>query len=160
MKWYLKALRQYADFGGRARRTEFWMFLLVSNLISLGLRLVDATLGLHVGGFAVLATGYFLAVLTPSVAVMVRRMHDTGNPGWRLLPIASAYGACTLVAFLAARMESAARGTVAIVALLAAMIVLIWFIVSMAIPGEPHQNKWGTNPKNPTQTTYTRPPSA
>ncbi len=45
MQWYLKALKQYADFGGRARRTEFWMFVLINVLISLVLAIIDTATG-------------------------------------------------------------------------------------------------------------------
>ncbi len=100
MQWYLKALKQYADFGGRARRTEFWMFVLVNVIISIVLGIVDAATGTAdayaVGGMASFSPGilgsiYALAVLIPSIAVTVRRLHDTDRSGWwffiQLIPI-------------------------------------------------------------------------
>ena len=83
MQWYLKVLREYATFSGRARRTEFWMFTLVSTIISIVLGLVDGLAGLSSSnGLGVLGGIYSLAVLIPSLAVGVRRLHDTGRSGW------------------------------------------------------------------------------
>lgn len=78
MNWYAKCWKQYADFSGRARRTEYWMFALVNFLISLVLNvaLVGSFLGLS------LAYLYSLAIFIPSLAVCVRRLHDIGRSGW------------------------------------------------------------------------------
>lgn len=88
MQWYLKVLRQYAEFTGRARRTEFWMFTLFSAIISLVLGLLDSLLGTTfvegtMSGW--LGMIYTLAVLLPSLGVSIRRLHDTGRSGWWLL---------------------------------------------------------------------------
>ena len=80
MNWYIKCLKQYLDFSGRAQRMEFWMFVLFNFLISLGLAIIDYVIGL---GF--LQPLYGLAVLIPAIAVSVRRLHDTGRSGWWLL---------------------------------------------------------------------------
>lgn len=82
MNWYIKCLKQYVDFNGRASRTEFWMFALFNFLISLVLAIIDVVVGL---GF--LQPIYALAVLLPALAVSVRRLHDTGRAGWWLLLI-------------------------------------------------------------------------
>jgi uncharacterized membrane protein YhaH (DUF805 family) len=85
MSWYLKALRHYADFSGRARRTEYWMFRLVNILIFFSTGAVDALLGMQksVGGeIGPVVLAYYLAVLVPSLAVGARRLHDTGRSGW------------------------------------------------------------------------------
>jgi uncharacterized membrane protein YhaH (DUF805 family) len=88
MHWYLEALKQYAVFSGRSRRKEYWYFVLFNFLISLGVGLVGGAAGAIVGaewlGFAA-ALLYFLAVLTPAVAVTIRRLHDTGRSGWWML---------------------------------------------------------------------------
>ena len=78
MNWYLKCWKQYADFTGRARRTEYWMFTLVNFLISFLLNLV------LVGTFLGLSFYYIysLAIFIPSLAVCVRRLHDVGRSGW------------------------------------------------------------------------------
>lgn len=89
MYWYLKVLRQYADFNGRARRKEFWMYSLFTVLISLVLSVVDGVLGLEIGGSGLyggwLGAIYGLVTFIPGVAVSVRRVHDTGRSGWWLL---------------------------------------------------------------------------
>jgi uncharacterized membrane protein YhaH (DUF805 family) len=82
MEWYLKALRQYSDFDGRARRMEYWMFTLFNWLISVPLLMVDMLVFESSFG---LNTLYSLAVLIPGIAVSVRRLHDVGKSGWMLL---------------------------------------------------------------------------
>jgi uncharacterized membrane protein YhaH (DUF805 family) len=86
MEWYLAVLRKYAVFTGRARRREYWMFTLVNVLISIALGIVDAIIGTDFGaGYGILGTIYGLAVVIPSIAVGVRRLHDTGRTGWWIL---------------------------------------------------------------------------
>ena len=80
MEWYLKVLRQYADFTGRARRKEYWMFTLVNVIISAVLAILDTALTNGLLGLL-----YSLAMLLPSLGVGVRRLHDTGRSGWWLL---------------------------------------------------------------------------
>jgi uncharacterized membrane protein YhaH (DUF805 family) len=81
MEWYLKVLKNYVGFQGRARRKEYWMFVLFSVIFSIVLSIVDAIAGLT----SALSGLYSLAVLLPSLAVGVRRLHDTGRSGWWLL---------------------------------------------------------------------------
>ncbi|HEX9533541.1 MAG TPA: DUF805 domain-containing protein [bacterium] len=84
MSWYIGALKKYADFNGRAGRAEFWMFTLISTIISVILYLIDG--GIMPGSnIRLLYTLYSLAVLVPSLAVSVRRLHDTGRSGWWIL---------------------------------------------------------------------------
>lgn len=87
MDWYLTVLKKYAVFTGRARRKEYWYFVLFNFLIALVLGFIDGLLGLHAegSGFGVLGGLYSLAVFVPSLAVGVRRLHDTGRSGWWLL---------------------------------------------------------------------------
>ena len=80
MNWYLKVLKQYADFNGRARRSEYWYFTLFNILISFAIGFISALIGLPSLGAL-----YSLAVLIPGIAVAVRRMHDVGKSGWILL---------------------------------------------------------------------------
>ena len=87
MNWYLKVLKQYADFNGRARRTEYWMFALFNFIISFVLGFIDGFIG-FLGpeiGIGVLGGLYSLLVLIPGLAVSVRRLHDVGKCGWMLL---------------------------------------------------------------------------
>lgn len=81
MSWYLKVLQNYAVFDGRARRKEYWMFALVNFCVSLLLTLVDLA---AFGGLQILSGIYGLAILVPSIAVSVRRLHDIGKSGWYL----------------------------------------------------------------------------
>jgi uncharacterized membrane protein YhaH (DUF805 family) len=97
MNWYVKVLKQYVDFSGRARRTEYWMFTLFNAIIEIVLGFVDRALGF--GSFSSNTSGgvafsasvgllgglYALAVLLPSLGVSVRRLHDTDRSGWWLL---------------------------------------------------------------------------
>jgi uncharacterized membrane protein YhaH (DUF805 family) len=83
MEWYLKVLKNYAGFSGRARRKEYWMFFLFNMIISYGLQILAATVSPEIFGILVLI--YSLGVLIPSIAVAVRRMHDVGKSGWFLL---------------------------------------------------------------------------
>lgn len=78
MDWYVKVLRNYVEFSGRARRTEFWMYTLITIIVSIVLQIVDAVLGAG----KLLSLLYSLAVFLPSIAVIVRRLHDTGRSGW------------------------------------------------------------------------------
>lgn len=87
MEWYLKVVKNYLGFSGRARRVEFWMFVLINFLISVVLGFVDGVLGLRgaEGTTGVLQGLYMLGVFLPSIAVAFRRLHDTGRSGWWLL---------------------------------------------------------------------------
>lgn len=92
---YVAVLKKFADFNGRARRSEYWYFFLVNVLVSI----VFNFIGMALNGstfVGLLSTLYFLAVLVPSVAVAVRRMHDVGKPGWyALIPVYNLILACT-----------------------------------------------------------------
>ncbi len=80
LNWYMHVLSNYATFGGRARRAEYWNFFLVNLVIVLVLEFVLGAI--HLGFLAYI---YSLAVLIPSIAVGIRRMHDTNRSGWWLL---------------------------------------------------------------------------
>ena len=81
MNWYLDVLKKYAVFSGRARRKEYWLFLLFNFGISIALAIIEALIG--TGGL--LGALYALGVFIPSLAVAVRRLHDTNRSGWWLL---------------------------------------------------------------------------
>lgn len=87
MNWYLDVLKKYAVFEGRARRKEFWMFVLFNLIISIVLSVVDGLIGTISAqtGMGLLSGVYSLAVLIPGIAVSVRRLHDTSRSGWWLL---------------------------------------------------------------------------
>lgn len=96
MNWYLEVLKNYAVFDGRARRTEYWMFMLFNFFIVFVLGLVEIV----IGGTG-LAGLYSMAVLIPGIAVSVRRLHDTGRSGWWLLiGFVPLVGAIVLLVFM------------------------------------------------------------
>lgn len=119
MQWYLKALKQYADFKGRAQRKEYWMFTLFNFLAMVLLGAVGALLGGGgEGGLGDVLQGlYGLGVLVPGIAVTVRRLHDIGKSGW--------------------------WGLVALIPLIGSLI-LIYFAVK---DSQPETNEYGPNPK-------------
>ncbi|AWL77971.1 DUF805 domain-containing protein [Capnocytophaga canimorsus] len=80
MNWYLKVLKQYADFKGRARRKEYWMFTLFNSIVFFVLGFIGGLMET-----TVLFSIYYLAIIVPSIAVGVRRMHDVGKSGWFIL---------------------------------------------------------------------------
>lgn len=83
MNWYFVVLGKYAVFSGRARRKEYWMFFLFNFLIGLALGVVLGLIGSPLA-FAV-SQIYPLAIIIPSLAVGIRRMHDIGRSGWWIL---------------------------------------------------------------------------
>jgi len=119
MQWYLDVLKKYAVFHGRARRQEFWMFTLISFLISVVLSILDNILGTRAEGTGtgLLAGLYSLAVLLPSIGVTIRRLHDTNRSGWWIL-----IGLVPCVGW----------------------IILLVFCATAGVPGE---NQYGPDPK-------------
>jgi len=118
MEWFLMALNKYADFSGRSRRKEYWMFTLFNYIIiavPYFLMLSGAgTLALIGSGLVAVIS---LGLVIPSLAVLVRRLHDTNRSGWWFL-----------IAFIP----------------LIGTIVLIVFLCQDSQTGA---NKWGPNPK-------------
>jgi len=80
MNYYLLVLQKYATFSGRARRSEYWYFILFNTIISFGFGFVCGLIQIPQLSYI-----YTLAVIIPSIAVGVRRMHDVGKSGWFLL---------------------------------------------------------------------------
>ena len=116
MSWYLEVLNKYAQFTGRARRMEYWMFFLINMLISFAIGIVGGLLGMG-SAVTVLTVVYSIAILIPSIAVGIRRLHDTGRSGWWML--------------------------IAFIPLLGAILLLVYF----AQDSEPGMNAYGPNPK-------------
>jgi uncharacterized membrane protein YhaH (DUF805 family) len=121
MEWYSMVWRKYAQFEGRSRRKEYWMFTLINCVVyvvlyAVGLAMMWAgnKLGTAILGLCVI---YALAALVPSLAVGIRRLHDTNKSGWWLL--------IAFVPFIGG----------------------IWLLVLLAIDGTPGDNQFGPNPK-------------
>ncbi len=100
MEWFLKVVKEhYADFNGRARRKEFWMFTLCMYAIILAIYVVGIILALIADFLGLIFMGVagiaMLALIVPFLAVGVRRLHDTGKPTWMIilsfLPVVSLY---------------------------------------------------------------------
>ncbi len=122
MNWYLKVLKQYADFNGRARRKEYWMFVLFNTIFAFIAMILDNVLGIAIEGvgYGPLYGLYALAVFIPGLAVGVRRLHDVGKSGWMMLIV------------------------------LIPLIGAIWLLVLMATDSNPEENQYGGNPKEVT----------
>jgi uncharacterized membrane protein YhaH (DUF805 family) len=121
MNWYLEVLKKYAVFEGRARRKEYWFFILFNLFISMALGFVDWLMG-NINpetGMGLLSGIYALGVMIPGMAVSVRRLHDTGRSGWWLL--------ITFVPVIGA-------------------IVFLYFMV---LDSNPEANEYGALPKGP-----------
>ncbi len=86
MEWYVKCLRQYADFDGRARRKEYWMFVLCNFAIFIFVSIISFILmNTVIGPFGlILPITYLVAMILPGLAVAVRRLHDTNKSGFYL----------------------------------------------------------------------------
>jgi len=88
MNYYLAVLKKYAVFTGRARRSEFWYFMLINFIILIGILFLEKFIGIEPianSGGGILANLYRLAILLPSIAVTIRRMHDVNKSGWYIL---------------------------------------------------------------------------
>lgn len=88
MNWYLKVITQnYANFRGRARRKEYWIFVIFNLSIGFILAYIDKTFALSYGNnnTGIIETIYSLIVTVPTIAVIVRRLHDTDHSGWDFL---------------------------------------------------------------------------
>ena len=133
MEWMLMPLRRYADFQGRSRRKEYWMFLL-AVIILYTVFMVPLMLGgfstamagqqstpgpLYVVGFGVMGI-LVLALLVPSIAVQVRRFHDQDRSGWMVL--------------------------IGLIPYVGGIIVLVF----MCLEGTRGPNRFGPDPKDPT----------
>ena len=81
MGWYIEVLKKYAVFGGRAGRKEYWQFFLINTIIALLIALLE----IQFGSSGAVSIVYSALMLVPSVAVSMRRLHDTDRSGWWML---------------------------------------------------------------------------
>jgi uncharacterized membrane protein YhaH (DUF805 family) len=119
MYWYLRVLKKYAVFSGRARRAEYWQFTVVYYTIAILLSLLlilAAGAGVQKALWS-LAFVYNLAMILPSLAVTVRRLHDTNHSGWWML--------------------------ISLVPIIGGIIFLVWMVTD----SDPYENQYGRNPK-------------
>ncbi len=125
MNYYLLVFKKYAVFTGRARRAEYWYFVLFNAIISIILGILGKAIGVFnvtIGTFGsemnILSIIYGLAVLLPGLAVAIRRLHDVGKSGWMIL--------INLIP----------------------LIGQIWILILMIRDSDPGENEYGPNPKN------------
>lgn len=121
IEWYKKVVfENYANFSGRARRSEYWYFLLMNMIIAIGAIIIDSVSGLNIAplpyGYVYFA--YLLLTLLPGFAVAIRRLHDVGKSGWFFL--------ISFIPFIGA----------------------IWLLVLFCSEGESGTNAYGPDPKN------------
>lgn len=119
MNWYLDVLKKYAVFNGRARRKEYWMFVLFNLIASVVLSFIDHLIGTFSADASIgLLSGiYALAIFLPGLAVTVRRLHDTDRTGWWVL--------------------------IGLIPLIGAVVLIVF----LAFDSNPRQNQYGDNPK-------------
>ena len=116
MNYYISVIKKYAEFSGRSRRAEYWYFVLIGTIISYALSFgVSFTIG--EAASIIVSVLYSLALLLPSLAVAVRRLHDIGKSGWWIF--------ISLVPVIGA----------------------IWLIILLASDSNPESNIYGPNPK-------------
>ena len=119
MKWYIKVLKQYADFKGRARREEYWMFTLFQIIFGVTAMIIDNLLNstIYPLPYGYIYLLFILITFIPSFALAIRRLHDVGKSGWMSLIV------------------------------LIPIIGAIWILVLFVTDGQKEINKWGPNPK-------------
>jgi uncharacterized membrane protein YhaH (DUF805 family) len=156
--------RKYVTFSGRARRSEYWYFYLFTVLVDIVAVILDAIVEGATGNAAretFRSSGPFetivnLALLLPSLAVTVRRLHDTNRSGWLLLGFAG-YVIVAIIAFLAmmgASLVADGRSSpgaiaVAVVLMLGGFAYGIFLFVCMLLNGNQGENSYGPDPKGP-----------
>ncbi|MDR2861311.1 MAG: DUF805 domain-containing protein, partial [Syntrophobacterales bacterium] len=133
MKWFIKGLKHYADFSGRARRKEYWMFALFSVIFAAAWSFLGILVFTFLNGSnniaaenIILIMSYLVVFTLPGMAVAVRRLHDVGKSGWMLL--------VSLIPIIGG----------------------IWLFVLMLTNSQPEENRYGPNPKT-SLTTFSEP---
>ncbi|MCS4433901.1 DUF805 domain-containing protein [Aquiflexum gelatinilyticum] len=119
MDYFISAMKNYATFTGRARRSEYWFFYLFYFIFLVLAVILDNLLGITIEdtGIGPLYFVSILAMIIPGLAVTVRRLHDVGKSGWFYFIV------------------------------LIPIIGSIWLLVLMVTDGQPGRNKYGKNPK-------------
>lgn len=146
MEWATAPLKKYADFTGRARRKEYWSFVLLYIAAFVLTSLVDRLAGLRgmIGPYGPFTALLLLALLMPALAVGVRRLHDTGRSGWWLL---AAYGPMILSMLLP--LAGIVQPMLAMILLWIAGAGTILLIVFLVLEGTKGPNAYGPDPKSP-----------
>jgi len=153
MHWYLTPFKQYAAFSGRASRKAYWMFFLISSLISFALRSIDVMFRLYDKGSGVglLSGVYSLVVVLPFIALTVRRLHDVNRSGWWLLAPIACYtvamaAVLNMTLVLVEQVTAMMSGMIAAAFAVGFMITGIVVLVFLCLAGSPGMNRFGLNP--------------
>ena len=172
MEWMLMPLRRYAEFSGRSRRMEFWMWQLAKFLVSLGIWILFFAVAggammtagndperLVAAGGAVLVLALVcmilgLGIIIPDIAVTVRRLHDTNRSGWWILaPLVPylvfwvTFGTAVSSGARPEELITGALGIVGLICLLAASVLALVLLVFYFLDGTPGPNRFGPDPK-------------
>ena len=108
--WKTVVLERFAKFDGRAGRAEYWWFVLANLIVYILLAILMQVATI----FVILLIGFWLAIIVPSIAVAIRRLHDTNKSGWFLLiSFVPLVGGIILLVFLATAGQPAGRTTTA-----------------------------------------------
>ncbi len=169
MEWMILPLKRYADFQGRSRRKEYWLYtlfialvyvaLIVAFVVVAGTQLTAlgsgrsdpaalmgllASLGPILGIIAIV----YLGLLIPSIAVNVRRMHDTGRTGWWVALPSALSLAQILVGVTLASTGNGTSGAIASVVLsIASLVASVVVLVFTVLDGTRGPNRFGPDPK-------------
>jgi uncharacterized membrane protein YhaH (DUF805 family) len=141
-------LEKYADFTGRAPRAEYWWFVLGMIIVFILLSIIESIVGLNrmiLGVYGPLTALLWLAVLVPSLAVGVRRLHDTNRSGWWLLLMVPYCIAGVMMAQAMAAGGATGFGSAGILALIGFFCVVV-LLVFYCLPGTPGDNQYGPDP--------------
>jgi uncharacterized membrane protein YhaH (DUF805 family) len=166
MQWMLLPLKRYAEFSGRSRRMEYWMFQLFMFLVYIAMIVLMMVFGggalmmggdpsamAAAGGAAMIIFGLYglfaLAMFIPSLAVSIRRLHDTNRSGWWILAPLAGYVIMLIGTVLAASSPDnpGIGGIFAMVGLIAVIGLGITLLVFMFLEGTRGPNKYGPDPK-------------
>ena len=150
MYWYKKVVfENYANFNGRARRSEYWYFILFNILFTSAAKILDSLLGLEFGSSdsGVFSTIYNLAVFIPSLAVSVRRLHDIGKSGWLLLIAYSLVILFAMILVVGSLAHSFNSSSLQFILIGLIFIIAIWLLVMFCTEGDNFTNKYGPDPK-------------
>jgi uncharacterized membrane protein YhaH (DUF805 family) len=147
--WAKRPLQKYADFSGRAPRAEYWWYVLAIIIAFVVVKIIESIVGINgmvLGVYGPLTILLWLATIVPSIAVSIRRLHDTNRSGWWILLPVVPY--CIAFALGGRSMMSGSMtslGTAGIFMLIGAVGWIVLFIFYV-LPGTPGGNRYGPNP--------------
>ena len=168
MEYMLMPLKRYADFSGRSRRSEFWMWVVFQILIGIGFSAVILVIGgaaalsgdpgqmLAMGGAAMLIYVLYLLVglafLIPNFAVTIRRLHDTNRSGWWMMIFWGPYLLMIAATFMAGASASGGADPamtigIAGILMLAMLVGGLVLLVFLFLEGTRGPNQYGADPK-------------